>query len=129
MDTMPLNVEKVKSGVVRDSAEAFAGWILSPPYRAPHCHAGLLASERAGLQGVLFDLDGVLVDTARFHFLAWKRLAEELGVEFDERINLGFRGVGRMECLDMLLGEHGRFFAVEEKRLLAERKNGDYLEI
>jgi len=82
-----------------------------------------------GLQGVLFDLDGVLVDTARFHFLAWKQLAEELGVAFNERINHGFRGVSRMACLEMLLGEHERFFADEEKRLLAERKNGYYLEL
>ncbi|MCL2647421.1 MAG: beta-phosphoglucomutase family hydrolase [Phycisphaerales bacterium] len=82
-----------------------------------------------GLAGVLFDLDGVLVDTARFHFLAWKRLAEELGVGFNERINHGFRGVGRMVCLEMLLGEHERFFGIEEKRLLAERKNGYYLEL
>src|ERR1039458_663215 len=98
MDTMPLNVEKVKSGVVRDSAEAFAGWILSPPYRGTHDVEGGMRGEknhvpfstRVGLQGVLFDLDGVLVDTARFHFLAWKRLAVELGVEFDERVNHGF---------------------------------------
>ncbi|MCL2639738.1 MAG: beta-phosphoglucomutase, partial [Phycisphaerales bacterium] len=85
--------------------------------------------ERFTLQAVLFDLDGVLVDTAKFHFLAWKQLADELGAEFDERINDQFRGVGRMACLDMLLGEHERFFALEEKRLLAERKNSYYLEL
>jgi len=82
-----------------------------------------------GLEGVLFDLDGVLVDTAKYHFLAWKRLAEELGIEFNERINHSFRGVGRMTCLEMLLGEHERFFAIEEKRLLAERKNSYYLDL
>jgi beta-phosphoglucomutase len=147
MDTMPLNLEKVNCGVVADSGrggETFAEWILSPPYCGPaaegvgvvkgcgpHFHAVHPGSHsaRAGLQGVIFDLDGVLVDTARFHFLAWKRLAEELGVELDERVNHGFRGVGRMECLEMLLGEYGRFFAIEEKRLLADRKNSYYLEM
>ncbi|HUO06912.1 MAG TPA: beta-phosphoglucomutase, partial [Phycisphaerae bacterium] len=85
-------------------------------------------SKRAGVQAVLFDLDGVLVDTARFHHLAWKRLADELGVAFNEKISDGFRGVGRMECLEKLLGKFSKGLAAEEKRVLADRKNGYYLE-
>ena len=104
------------------SDDVFAAWVLGPAARVPKF------STRAGLQAVLFDLDGVLVDTAEFHFRAWKRLADELGIPFDRQINHGFRGVGRGECLNKLLGAHGRFFAEEEKTLLADRKNGYYLE-
>lgn len=95
----------------------------APPAKVP------ARSQRPGVQAVLFDLDGVLVDTAEFHYLAWKRLADELVIPFDRRINHAFRGVGRMDCLDKLLGPHGRFFADEEKRLLADRKNGYYLDL
>jgi len=77
---------------------------------------------------VLFDLDGVLVDTAEFHYHAWRRLASELGIPFDRQMNHAFRGVGRMECLEMLLGEHTGCFVREEKTLLADRKNAYYLE-
>ncbi len=108
-----------RAGAVNDE---FAAWVLSPAARVPK------ASTRAGLQAVLFDLDGVLVDTAEFHYQAWQRLADELGIVFDRERNDHFRGVGRMECLDRLLGIHGRLFVAEEKRLLAERKNEYYLE-
>ncbi len=135
---MPLNVQKVKWGhmlrtaparfapTVRDHAsvadEVFAAWVLGPAAQVPKL------SVRAGLQAVLFDLDGVLVDTAEFHFQAWRRLAEELGVAFNRQMNHGFRGVGRMECLDKLLGQHAATFVSQEKQLLAERKNAYYLE-
>jgi beta-phosphoglucomutase len=121
---MPLNVEKVKSealGALVDH-EAFASWLLSPAVRIPPRPA------RAGLQAALFDLDGVLVDTAVFHERAWKQLADELTLPFDASLNRSFRGVPRMACLDLLLGEHARCFAAEEKAVLAERKNGYYLE-
>ncbi len=56
-------------------------------------------------------------------------MADELGLHFDERVNHGFRGVGRMECLEKLLGRYGRGMAGAEKVVLAERKNGYYLEM
>jgi alpha,alpha-trehalose phosphorylase len=102
--------------------ETFAAWILGPAAQVPK------RSTRVGLQGVIFDLDGVLVDTAEFHYLAWLRLAGELGVPFDRQMNHAFRGVGRKECLEKLLGQHTRSFAAEEKHLLMERKNAYYLE-
>jgi beta-phosphoglucomutase len=136
-NTMPLNLGKVKFPIVMaaglragagggggatDGFDHVADWMLSPAAKV------VSYSTRPGLQGVLFDLDGVLVNTAASHYRAWWRLAQELGIPFDERINQAFRGVGRMECLDKLLGEHGRFFALEEKIVLAERKNAYYLE-
>ncbi len=78
------------------------------------------------LQAVLFDLDGVLVQTADMHYQSWQRLADELGLPFDRETNEGFRGVGRMECLEKLLGPHRMEFAPEEKQMLAERKNSHY---
>lgn len=81
-----------------------------------------------GLQAVLFDLDGVLVETAEHHYMAWQQLADELGLPFDRQANEAFRGVGRMDCLERLLGAHARDFALEEKRLLADRKNAIYLQ-
>ncbi len=101
---------------------AFAEWLLSPAARVP------AKSRRAGLQAVLFDLDGVLVDTAEFHYRAWQQLADEMSLPFDRHVNRTFRGVGRMACLDLLLGEHARFFALQEKVILADRKNGYYLD-
>lgn len=76
----------------------------------------------------IFDLDGVLVDTAKYHFLAWRRLANELGFDFDEYANEGLKGVGRMESLDIIIDWGNIRLTPEEKLLWAERKNAWYLE-
>ena len=52
----------------------------------------------------LFDLDGVICDTAKYHYLAWKRLADMLDIPFDEEANEAFKGVSRMRCMELLLG-------------------------
>lgn len=75
----------------------------------------------------IFDLDGVLVDTARYHFLAWKRLAETLGIPFSEEDNERFKGVGRMECLDILLRKGKLSPGAPERERLAAEKNGYYV--
>lgn len=80
------------------------------------------------IQACIFDLDGVIVDTARFHFLAWRRLANALGFDFDEQANEQLKGVGRMESLDIILGWGGIHLTEEEKGEWAARKNGWYLE-
>lgn len=54
-------------------------------------------------EAAIFDLDGVIVDTAKFHYTAWKRLAGELGFAFSERENEQLKGVSRMESLELLL--------------------------
>jgi beta-phosphoglucomutase len=77
----------------------------------------------------IFDLDGVVVDTAKYHFLAWRRLANELGFDFDEHANEQLKGVGRMESLDIILGWGGVEFSDDEKRDWAARKNAWYLEL
>ncbi len=80
-------------------------------------------------KAAIFDLDGVIVDTARFHFLAWKRLAEELGFSFTQRDNERQKGVSRMESLEVLLEVGGiTGLSPERKEELATKKNEWYKE-
>jgi len=76
----------------------------------------------------IFDLDGVIVDTAKFHFLAWKRLAKELNIPFTETDNERLKGVSRMESLDILLSLDKRVVDQKTKEELATRKNGWFVE-
>ncbi len=77
--------------------------------------------------GFIFDLDGVIVDTAKYHYLAWKKLADELGIEFTEEDNERFKGVSRKRCLEILL-EMGGIEATEEQfNAWLLEKNEDYL--
>ncbi len=81
-------------------------------------------------KGILFDLDGVLVSTDRLHYLAWKRLADELGIAgFTEEDNEKQRGVSRMESLAVVLAKGGKRYSEEEKLVLADKKNGYYREL
>jgi beta-phosphoglucomutase len=80
------------------------------------------------LRGAIFDLDGVLVDTAKYHYLAWKRLAGELGFLFTEQDNKALKGVSRMASLDILLQVGGLSFDKEKKEKLAAKKNAWYVE-
>lgn len=81
------------------------------------------------LKAAIFDLDGVIVDTAKYHFLAWKRLAGELGFELTEKDNERQKGVSRMESLEVLLEAGGLVnLSREEKEELAEKKNEWYKE-
>jgi beta-phosphoglucomutase len=78
-------------------------------------------------KGFIFDLDGVIVDTAKYHYLAWKHLADELGIPFTEEQNEQFKGVSRKRCLEILLEMGG--LSVSQQRFDAwlEEKNKDYL--
>ena len=75
----------------------------------------------------IFDLDGVIVDTARYHFLAWQKIAAELGVEFTPEHNEELKGVSRIRSLDIIL-KLGNINASEEnKNKWLKQKNEDYL--
>jgi beta-phosphoglucomutase len=76
----------------------------------------------------IFDLDGVIVDTAKYHYLAWKRLAQSLGFDLTVQQNELLKGVSRMRSLEIVLGIGGRSCTEEEKLALAEKKNGWYVE-
>ena len=77
----------------------------------------------------LFDLDGVLVDTAVFHFQAWRRMAQELGFDIDEAFNETLKGISRMDSLDRILDRGKVTLTQEEKEAYAKRKNDWYLEL
>lgn len=79
-------------------------------------------------KGFIFDLDGVIVDTAKYHFIAWKRLADELGVTFTEADNERLKGVSRMRSLDILLEIGGKTLNEQEKIYLATKKNEWYVD-
>lgn len=78
------------------------------------------------IQAVIFDLDGVLVSTDEYHFLAWQQLATQEGIQFDREVNHRLRGVSRMASLEIILVRAPRTYAEEEKKRLAESKNVTY---
>ena len=79
------------------------------------------------IKGFIFDLDGVIVFTDKFHYQAWKKMADELGVYFDEKINERLRGVSRMDSLEIILERYnGSPLSQKEKEKLAEKKNEIY---
>lgn len=80
------------------------------------------------IKAALFDLDGVIVDTARYHYLAWKRLAKEMGFQFTEEDNERLKGVSRMRSLDILLEIGGISLSQDEKIKAAAKKNNWYVE-
>ena len=80
------------------------------------------------LKACLFDLDGVIVDTARYHYIAWRQIARELGFEFTEEDNERLKGVSRIRSLEILLGIGGITLDDETKAGLAQKKNSLYLE-
>ncbi|GAB3714413.1 beta-phosphoglucomutase [Spirosoma flavus] len=81
------------------------------------------------IKAFLFDLDGVIVDTAIYHYQAWKRLANELGFDISEEFNERLKGVSRIESLDIILAHGGLILSDEKKAELAAQKNGWYLEL
>jgi len=76
----------------------------------------------------IFDLDGVIVDTAKYHYLAWRRLAEGLGFNFSEEHNEQLKGVSRMKSLEILLKIGGVKLSKAEKEAAASKKNAWYVD-
>ena len=81
------------------------------------------------MKAVIFDLDGVICFTDKYHYQAWKALADRLGIYFDEIINNRLRGVSRMASLDIILERSDRCYTQEEKDAFAEEKNATYVEL
>jgi len=78
------------------------------------------------MKAFIFDLDGVLVHTDHFHYLAWKNIADQEDIYFDEIINDRLRGVSRMDSLEIILENAKRIYSMEEKSALAFKKNEIY---
>lgn len=83
------------------------------------------------LKGVVFDLDGVITDTAHYHYLAWKKTAESIRIEFDEAFNENLKGVSRIDSLLLILKKDGREndFTQEQIEALAADKNEFYVSL
>lgn len=79
----------------------------------------------------IFDLDGVLTDTARYHFLAWHELAKELGLSFTEKDNERLKGVSRVRSFEIILEVNGKQddFTEQEKSYYASKKNDRYVRL
>lgn len=89
----------------------------------------LKASIRAEFKAAVFDLDGVITDTAECHFKAWGSIAAELGIPFDREYNEKLKGISRMESLNLILARSTREFSRFEREELARRKNQLFLEM
>ncbi len=75
----------------------------------------------------IFDLDGVIVDTAKFHFLAWQKMAQKIGIDFSEKENEQLKGVSRVKSLEKILSWRNKSLSDEEFQRLMDEKNQDYL--
>lgn len=78
------------------------------------------------IEAIIFDLDGVICSTDQYHYKAWKALADELDIPFDEKDNEKLRGVSRMESLDIILEKSSKKYSDDEKHTFAEKKNKLY---
>jgi kojibiose phosphorylase len=85
------------------------------------------ATDSNSIEGIIFDLDGVITDTSEFHYLAWKKLADEEGIPFDREANEGLRGIPRRESLMAIL--QGRPATESQIQDMMERKNKYYIEL
>lgn len=81
------------------------------------------------IKGVIFDLDGVITDTAEYHYLAWKALADKNSLHFNREINEKLRGVSRITSLDIILSENNIVFEKKDIMSMAEEKNSIYVEL
>lgn len=83
------------------------------------------------MKAVIFDLDGVIADTARFHFIAWQQLAADLGIVIDEAFNEELKGISRSESLERILihGNQSDRYSEGELAVFANKKNEVYLEL
>jgi beta-phosphoglucomutase len=81
------------------------------------------------MNAVIFDLDGVICFTDKYHYQAWKKLADKEGIYFDETINNRLRGVSRMASLDIILEKADRTYLQEEKEQMAQEKNDTYVKL
>ena len=81
------------------------------------------------IHAIIFDLDGVICFTDKYHYQAWKELADREGIYFDEKINDRLRGVSRMQSLDIILERASREYTEEEKESMAAMKNESYVKL
>ena len=79
----------------------------------------------SNIKGIIFDLDGVLISTDKFHYLAWKQLADKLGIPFSEKDNEQLRGVSRIESLELILKNDPSVKLTDEEKIAAATEKND----
>ncbi|MEH2260478.1 beta-phosphoglucomutase [Nostoc sp.] len=99
----------------------------SPPASPAPSSSPLLATHNPSIQGFIFDLDGVLTDTAELHYLGWQKLADEEGIPFNREANEALRGVSRRASLMLILRD--RPYSEAQIEEMMERKNRYYVEL
>ncbi|WP_346683769.1 beta-phosphoglucomutase [Anaerostipes butyraticus] len=82
-------------------------------------------------KGFVFDLDGVITDTAKFHYVAWKELADSIGITIDLQFNEQLKGISRMDSLERILAYGGKEndYTAEQKEEMAADKNANYVKL
>lgn len=80
-------------------------------------------------KAVVFDLDGVICSTDKYHYMAWQCIADKIGVKFDRHINHRLRGIGRLESLDIILENHDEELSIADKISYAAQKNSLYIDM
>ncbi len=88
-----------------------------------------MTAVRPALAGVIFDLDGVITDTAEFHFIAWQQLAEQLGIHFSRPDNEALKGVDRLGSLRLILQKGRQHLSAEQELYWCNWKNERYLQL
>jgi beta-phosphoglucomutase len=83
------------------------------------------------IDAFIFDLDGVITDSAEYHFLAWKALADDIHIPFDREFNEKLKGIGRLESLELILlhGNQHHNYTTEQKEQLTDKKNEHYKQL
>jgi beta-phosphoglucomutase len=80
------------------------------------------------MKGIIFDLDGVIIHTDHYHYLAWKKMCDQFHLSFNEQINHKLRGVSRLDSLEIILEHNDTTFSDEQKTLMTDIKNDYYKE-
>src|SRR5690554_4733468 len=80
------------------------------------------------MKGIIFDLDGVIIHTDHFHYLAWKKMCDQFRLSFDKELNQQLRGVSRTKSLEIILKHNQKDFSEEQKILMTHIKNDFYKE-
>lgn len=125
---------QIKVSVYKDKAEIHLEGNVTEPISISVFGQEVTVTEKElivfrKLKGVIFDLDGVVTDTAVYHYKAWKKVADELGIDFDEKKNENFKGVSRATCLELLLQWGNKTMTEEEFADTLKRKNDYYKEM
>ena len=126
---LQVEVEREQVNITLLQGEPLEITVWDKPYMVDE--KGLCVAKKREIKGILLDLDGVITETAEYHYQAWKQLASEIGITIDRQFNECLKGVSRMDSLELILRHGGvaEQYSAEEKAALAERKNRQYVEL